>query len=134
MADLIVQKPVREFIDLDFMFTKHPETGNIMLKRKQNAVRQSVLHLLQLRKGDKPFHPEIYSPVYEFMFELATPTIRFTLEAEVAKYLAAYEPRLNVQAVNVSFPTVNSIKCDIVGILVNTTEPFTITYFVDRIR
>ena len=134
MADLIVQRPVREFVDIDFMFAKHPETGNLMLKRKQNAVKQSVMHLLQLRKGDKPFHPEIYSPIYEFMFELASPAIKFTLQAEIQKYLSAYEPRLNVQSVDVSFPSANAIQCDITGVLVNTTEPFTITYFVDRIR
>jgi len=134
MAEIIVQLPSREFVDIDQMFTRHPETGNVMLKKKQNAVKQSVLNLLQLRKWDKPFHPEISSPIYDYLFELSTPAIRMILESEVEKYISANEPRYVVTNVTVSFPDAHTIKCELEGTLVNTTEPFTIVYFVNRIR
>ena len=102
MATTIL-KPFREYIDLDFSFVKHPLTKNVSVKKTVSSVRQSILHLLLLKSGDKPFHPEIKSPIYDYLFENGSSVVQIVLEGEVKKYLAAYEPRVQVTFVKLLF-------------------------------
>lgn len=130
----IITKPSKEYVDIDFNFSAHPITKNIAIKKQVNSVKQSIMHLMRLKRGDKPYHPEIYSPIYEYLFENASPVMSVVLEDEVKRYLANYEPRCIVSDVNVSFPNNNSINCEIVGEVVNLKEPFTVFVLVNRLR
>lgn len=127
-------KPAREYIDVDFIFEMHPLTHNVAVKKQINSVRQSIKHLLLLRSWDKPFHPEIKSPIYEYLFENATPVVKVVLEGEVRKYLEVYEPRVEVSRVRVSFPNPNEIACTVDGTIINLSEPFTVSILLSRIR
>lgn len=124
----------REFIDLDFSFENHPLSSNLNLKKNVNAIKQSVKNLLLLKRGDKPFHPEIFSPIYDFLFENNTVASQIVLESEITRYLNTYEPRIEVQEVNVSFTDKNAISCEIVGVLRNTAIPVTVNILVERLR
>lgn len=124
----------REYIDLDFTFTKHPISNSVSVKKGVNAVKQSVLNLMRLKSNDKPFHPEIKSPIYEFMFDNASPIMEVVLEDEVKRYLEFYEPRVNITNVNVRFPGVNTLQCFIEGEVINISEPFTVNVLIERIR
>lgn len=134
MATTILSKPSREYLDLDFSFAKHPITSNVAIKKGINSVRQSILHLLQLKSGDKPFHPEIKSPIYDYLFENASSIVQVVLESEIKKYLSVYEPRAIIEYVDISFPDPNSINCTVVGQIINIKEPFTVTFLVNRLR
>lgn len=132
MVTLVKQS--REYIDLDFSFAKHPISNNVAVKKNVNSVKQSILNLMQLKSGDKPYHPEIKSPIYDYLFENASPVMQVVLEGEVINYLNYYEPRASITSVSISFPNVNAIICNIVGTIVNTNEPFNVSVLVDRIR
>jgi phage baseplate assembly protein W len=127
-------KPTREYIDLDFSFARHPVTNNVSIKKKLAAVKQSVINLLTLREGDKPFHPEIKSPIYGYLFENISNITKIVLEGEVRRYLGYYEPRIELLDVSVTFPDKNSIVCSVSGSLVNLSDPFTVTVLIDRLR
>lgn len=127
-------KAAKEYVDLDFSMVLHPITGNVPIKKQVNAVKQSILHLMRLKAGDKPFHPEIKSPIYSYMFDNASPIMGVVLEDEVKLYLRTYEPRVRVDSVEVSFPSTNSIRCNIQGEIINIKEPFTVFVLIDRIR
>ena len=129
-----LNRQVKEYVDLDFIFGAHPVTSNLYLKKSINSVKQSIMHLLRLRTGDKPFHPEIKSPIYDFLFESPSVIVQVVLEGEIKKYLNVYEPRVIVHTVNVSFPNPNAVSCDIVGEIINTEEAFTVKILVDRLR
>jgi phage baseplate assembly protein W len=122
----------KDFIDVDMSFAKHPTSKNILLKKNVNAVKQSVLHLMRLRSGDIPFHPEIKSPIYDFFFENTTSITKIVIESEVIKYLAVFEPRIEVTEVVVTFPDNNSIDCKIIGKIINLTNLVTINVLVDN--
>ena len=87
-----------------------------------------------LREGDKPFHPEIKSPIYTYLFENASSILEVVLEDEVKKYLGVYEPRVVIYSVKVTFPNPNEIACSIEGEIIAIEEPFTIMVMVDRLR
>ena len=131
---ITINKPSREFIDLDFSFDMHPVTSNVSIKKGNNAVKQSILNLLKLKTGDKPFHPEIKSPIYDYLFENASLIVQIVLEGEILKYINNFEPRVSIDTVSVSFPDNNTIACNIVGTMVNVSEPFSINIMIDRLR
>lgn len=127
-------KTSREYIDFDFSFDRHPITNNVSIKKGINSVKQSITHLLTLKEGDKPFHPEIKSPIYTYLFENASMITQIVLEDEVMRYLTVYEPRMKIVKVTISFPNPNAISCVVYGEIVNITEPFTVTVLMNRLR
>lgn len=124
----------RDYVDVDFRFTKHPESYNLSIKKNINAVKQSIINLLLLKEGDKPFHPEIKSPVFDNLFELNSAVEKIVLESEVLKYINTYEPRVLVNSVTVSFDSPNAISCSVVGQIINLQQPFEVNILVDRLR
>lgn len=134
MATTILRNKSTQYIDLDFSFARHPVTETVSVKKDKNAVKQSVLHLMFLKSGDKPFHPEIKSPLYDFLFETASPIIQTIIEGEVYRYINRYEPRIELTLVKITFPDVNTMSCEMEGVLVNTTEEITIKVLIDRLR
>lgn len=124
----------RQYIDVDFLMPMHPETGNVGIKKSINAVKQSILHLMQLKSGDKPFHPEIKSPIYEFLFENNTSVVQVVLEDAVKSYLNVYEPRVIINQVRVTFPSPNEIQCEIIGQIINLQVPITVNILINRLR
>jgi phage baseplate assembly protein W len=124
----------REFVDFDMGFGNHPISQNLSLKKNQNAIKQSVLNLLRLKKGDKPHHPEIYSPVGDYLFENNTAATKIVLEGEISNYLSLYEPRIDITSVSVTYPDANSIEVDIFANIVNTSTPVTINILIERLR
>lgn len=130
----ILNKEIRNFIDVDFNFIKHPITNNLPIKRNVNAVKQSVMNLLTLKEYDVPFHPEIKSPIYRFLFENFSIIEKLVLEGEIRKYLNVYEPRLKINTVTIYYPSPNEIQCSIVGELLNLMEPITVNVLIDRLR
>jgi len=129
-----LKKPVRDYIDVDFSFAKHPLSDNVSTKKNINAVKQSIKHLLLLRSGDKPFHPEIKSPIYDYLFENGSAVVQVVLEGEVRKYLGVYENRIQVTYVKVSYPSPNELRCEVAGTIINLQEPFTVSILVERLR
>lgn len=129
-----IYKTVREYIDLDMAFTKHPVTMNVGIKKNVNAVKQSVINLLLLKEGDKPYHPEIKSPIGGFLFENASTVTKILMESEIIKYLDTYEPRIRNISCEVTFTGNNDISVNVSGEIINIEQPFTVNILVSRIR
>lgn len=127
-------RTTREYVDVDFSFENHPESKNLLIKKNGNAVKQSVINLLLLKSGDKPFHPEIKSPIFDSLFETGSVVQKVILESEVKKYLSRHEPRIIVSQVVVSYDQPNAISCLVRGEIINLQQPFEVNILVDRIR
>jgi phage baseplate assembly protein W len=97
-------------------------------------VKQSIVNLLLLKEGDKPFHPEIKSPIFDNLFELNSAVEKIVIESEVLKYINTYEPRVLVESVTVSFDSPNAISCSVIGQIINLQQPFEVNILVDRLR
>lgn len=129
-----ITRNTRSYIDVDFQFSKHPESNNLTLKTNANSVKQSVIHLLMLREGDKPFHPEISSPVFKYWFENFSVVEKFIVESEIKKYLNLYEPRIEINSIVISSSNPNEMDCTILGTIINLQQPITINTLIERIR
>lgn len=129
-----ITKENYNFIDFDFNFGSNPISANINLKRNANAIRQSVINLLMLKKGDKPFHPEIRSPISFHLFDNFSLQVAAIVESDIKRYINYYEPRIVVNSVSINTTNANTINFSIIGTIKNTIETININFLVDRLR
>lgn len=89
------------FRDLDLAFSANPITGDVARKYDENAVKQSIKNLIQMRPYESPFHPEISSQVYNLLFELASPVTAELIRTSIIQVITKFEPRVAQFAVDV---------------------------------
>jgi phage baseplate assembly protein W len=125
----------RKYSDLNFNFTEHPKTADVTKKTNEEAVKQSVRNLVLTSYYERPFHPEIGSPVYSLLFDNIDVNTRNFLKTSIIQLIENYEPRVEVIDVLVDVdPSNNALSIDILFKIINTTNPITINVLVDRVR
>tara|TARA_B100001094_G_scaffold133263_1_gene129136 strand:+ start:190 stop:582 length:393 start_codon:yes stop_codon:yes gene_type:complete len=91
---------IKDAVDLDLNFTKHPITGDVAKTTGIAAIKRSVRNLILLNTGDKPFHPEISTDTTSELFENFTIFTSSDIEDKIKKTVERYEPRVRVEEVN----------------------------------
>ena len=92
---------IKDAVDLDLNFTKHPMTGDVSKVTGVEAIKRSVRNLILLNDGDKPFHPEISTDTTGQLFENFDIFTASDLEEKIKSTVSTYEPRVFVEEVNV---------------------------------
>ncbi len=130
-----MSRNTRIFSDLDLNFTAHPVTGDISRKFDENAVKQSLKNLMQLRHYEKPFHSEIGSPLRELLFEPITPLTELMARRAIIDLIANFEPRVDLVDVEViASDENNSFYVSVTFKIVNTEKPLTLDFVLERTR
>ena len=125
----------RTFSDLDLNFIANPVTGDVFKKFDENAIKQSVKNLVMLNHYEKPFHPEIGSPVYALLFEPFTPMFKVTMERAISYVIQNFEPRVRLLNVEVSpDEDNNAVYVQIEFAIINTTQPLVVDFILKRTR
>tara|TARA_E500000178_G_scaffold346655_1_gene398635 strand:+ start:669 stop:1115 length:447 start_codon:yes stop_codon:yes gene_type:complete len=92
-------KSSRIYSDLDLFFDKKNSNSDVNIVEDVQAVKRSIMNLVQLNPHDKPFHPEISSGVRQMLFENMTPITSIILARHIEDVINNYEPRARLQAV-----------------------------------
>jgi len=130
-----IKRQVRHFKDIDLMFQANPLTGDIVKKYDDDAVKASIKNLILTMNYERPFHPEIGSPIYGLLFELASPITASIIEKAVTYTISNFEPRAKLNYVDVKpSPDMNSYEVTVNFSLVNYYEPFQVTVILQRLR
>jgi phage baseplate assembly protein W len=125
----------KDYTDLDLDFMPHPTTKDVMRKTGTEAIKRSVRNLLLTNFYDRPFQSYIGSNALKLLFENATPITSNFLENAIRETLRTFEPRINVQALEIKFDNDNNgYNVKLYFIIVNRNEPAVITLFLERIR
>ena len=103
----------RIFSDVDFSFTAHPTTGDVMRVYDVTAIKAAVKHLVLTEFYGRPFHPEIGSSVAGLLFENWSPLLDKAVETTITDIIKSEEPRAEVMEVRAKF------------------NPGTLTYYVE---
>ena len=131
----MANRNTRTFSDLDLNFTKHPATGDVVLKYDEQAIKQSVKNLVLTSHYERPFHPEIGSQIRALLFEPATPMLAITLKQAIMNTINTFEPRVKLIDVIITLsPDMNSIYTTIEFTIINTTRPITLSLVLERTR
>ncbi|CAB4124112.1 COG3628 Phage baseplate assembly protein W [uncultured Caudovirales phage] len=125
----------KTYKDLDLNFIPHPITKDINKKVGVNAVLQSLKNLLFLNHYEKPFHPEIGSNIRKMLFEPIDPVIAGILAKEIQDTITNFEPRVDIRNVYVMENTDgNGFDVTLEFYMVNSPEPITVSFFLERLR
>jgi len=122
-------------IDLDINFDMNPLSGDVALRKDEEAIKRSLRNLLLFRRGEKPFHPEIYSGIQDILFELTDPVALIELKKRIANMIRAYEPRVSAAAVDVvDVIDRNEVRVTIFFTIRNVQRQFSTTVALKRLR
>ena len=125
----------REFVDLDLNFKKNPITKDVISKKGQNAIKQSIKNLVLTRIGEKLFSPTIGSYVYNLLFDNIVPETTIALQTSIEDVINTYEPRAIVNQVIVDpDPNNNGYLITLIISFVNSPEPTAVEFFLERLR
>lgn len=130
-----MSRNTRIFSDLDLNFSAHPVTGDISRKFDENAIKQSLKNLMQLRHYEKPFHSEIGSPLRELLFEPITPLTELMARRAIIDLISNFEPRVDLIDVEViASDENNTFYVSVTFKIVNTERPLTLDFVLERTR
>lgn len=125
----------RLFSDLDLNFRPHPVTGDVIIKKDVEAVKQALKNLIQVRNYEKPFHSEIGSPIRSALFEPMTPMTSFMVRRAIVDLISNFEKRVQLLNVEViASPENNSLYVNIVFKIINTETPLELEFMLERTR
>jgi phage baseplate assembly protein W len=123
------------FRDLDLNFDVHPNSKDLITLKGDDAVSRSLRNLIQYDHYEKPFNPDFGSNIRRSLFENFGPQTATTLKNEITQVIQNYEPRVDVQSVNVSADTdENRYRVVIKYLVVNQATTRTAQLFLERLR
>ena len=125
----------RQFVDLDLNFKRNPITNDVVSKKGQNAIKQSIKNLVLTRIGEKLFNPLVGSYVYNLLFDNIVPETTIALQTSIEDVINTYEPRALVNHVMVDpDPDNNGYLITLIVSFVNSPEPTAVEFFLERLR
>ena len=130
-----MSRNTRLFSDLDLNFRPHPVTGDVIIKKDEEAIKQALKNLIQMRNYEKPFHSEIGSPVRQALFEPITPMTSLVVRRNIIDLVSNFEQRVKLINVEVvASPENNSLYVGITFRIVNTERPLQLEFMLERTR
>lgn len=131
----ILFNPNKLYKDIDFSFEAHPETGDVLKKIDNNAVKQSIRSLIETGFGERLFEPEIGSPIRKLLFEPMDPITTETIRRAIENTIQNYEPRVRLDIVDVT-PKYdeNAYEISIYFTALGINQPTSITITLQRLR
>lgn len=111
----------RSFKDISLSFKRHPVTNDILILKNEDAIKRSVINLVQTQLGERFFNDLLGTSVNSSLFELATEEINIILQREIETVLSNFEPRIRLNNIEVElvddYNELNvKIMYDIVGL------------------
>lgn len=125
----------KKYVDIDLNFGNNPFTKDIMQKKGDFAIKQSVKNLVLSRITERPFQPQIGSQVYNILFDNIIPETAITLRTSIENVINTFEPRAVIRSVE-CIPDYdnNGFHVEIVFSLINDPSPITIDFFLEWLR
>jgi phage baseplate assembly protein W len=135
MATNWQKDPVLSFSDIDMDLTKDPLTEDVTSITGEEVVKQSLKNLLQFKRYEKPFHPEIESGITDLLFEPVSPIIMIQMKRKITELIQTYERRVRAVQVDIfDLMDENSYRIDVQFQVQNKVDVFRATVIVERIR
>jgi phage baseplate assembly protein W len=125
----------RTFRDLDLNFTIHPVRKDVNVFKNEFAIINSIKNLVLTNHYERPFQPELGSNIRRLLFEQVDSITAAQIEREITEVIGNFEPRAQVSRVDaIPSPDENLYKIRLEFFIINSSEPITINFFLERIR
>lgn len=136
-SDKISPNRLKNKIYQDFFVTNFfsEDTKDLILLDNEDAVKQSVINILLTNTGERLFNPTIGSEINKLLFENVSNQTTSTLILLIKNAIENFEPRAKILDVVASpRPDENAYAVTIVFSTVNTTQPITLEFLLNRVR
>jgi phage baseplate assembly protein W len=125
----------RLYSDFDLGFTANPVTGDVSKKYDVNAVKQSLKNLILTQFYERPFQPNLGSPVYKLLFENLDAITANSIEVQIDLMINQFEPRVRRQQIVVEpDPDLNAYSVTITFYVYGIKDPAKFTTMLTRSR
>jgi phage baseplate assembly protein W len=125
----------RSFKDLDLNFTSHPIKKDVSRHYNEKAVINAVKNLVSTNFYEKPFQPDFGAGIRGLLFEPVDSVFGASIERKLTEAINNYEPRVAIESITaIPAPDENGYKVRLVFFIVNSPNPVTINFFLERIR
>lgn len=130
-----VRKRTSLFSDFHKDLTVNPISGDLAVKRDEEAVKESIKNLILTDKGERLMQPTIGGNIRAMLFENITPAVIKMIQEQIKTTIETYEPRASLIDVNVlSSIDDNRVEVNIYFYINNATQPISLSVFLERIR
>jgi len=99
--------------DIDLNFIKNPLTGDINVKRNDDAVKQSLRTLMLMSLYEKPFNNELGADLRGFMFQNYITGTDEKIRERIRAVVTKYESGIRIKTLNVSTTDKNEITINL---------------------
>ena len=90
------------FQDLYSSFAVHPDTGQLLFKKNEQAIGQAIRNLVMTNHLEVPFQPSLGGNITRLLFAPMSPQIESELVQSIRQVISEYEPRATVTDVTVA--------------------------------
>jgi phage baseplate assembly protein W len=124
-----------DYSDLDLDFILQETTGDVVIRKGDDAIQRAVRNLILTNFYERPFQSYLGSGVTGLLFENMTPMTENNLKLAIREVIDNYEPRVQLQEVITRFDIDNNgFDVTLYYKILNTNEPIVAGLFLERIR
>lgn len=126
----------KSFKDLSITFKPHPVTGDLIVVKDEADVKQSIVNLLLINKGERFFNSDIGSSITELLFEALDYGTASLVQSYITDTLNKYEPRIRILSLTTS-PNFDDNGFDVdLEFEIDGREdfPVNVSFFLERTR
>ena len=125
----------KTYQDLDFEFTPHPVTGDVVRVKDANSVKRGIKNILLTENTERLFQPEVGSGLKNLLFEQMSDITAQLLEDEVRSAVESWEERAELIEIIVTPDyDYNRYRVAVTFRIVNQIEEQTLEVFLQRER
>lgn len=123
------------YVDLDLDLPVSPDTGDLIFKTDEDAIKRAIRNLVLTGKYDRPFQPHLNSRISKMLFELGNPITAIQIRSNIIDMIEQHEPRAQVLGVEVEFrPDENACTATIRFRVKNTPKTASLVVTLARTR
>ena len=125
----------RTYSDLDFDFTRHPVTGDVIRVTDSTSVKRGIRNILLTENTERLFQPEVGSGLKGLLFEQMSDITAQLLEDEVRAAVESWEERADLLEIIVTpDEDYNRYKVAVTFRIINQLEEQSLEVYLQRER
>lgn len=133
MAEVKITNDV--FTDIDTDFDSSPVTDDVLRIKNVEAIKRSIRNIVLTNKGERPFNPIFGSNIKAFLFENASPFIKYVLAREIEDSIRNFEPRASeIKCKITGRLDANELIADVSFTPINSTQSVRVNLILERSR
>ena len=124
----------RWYTDIDLNITPHPSSGDLVLKKDNDAVKRSLRNIMLTNNFERPFKPNFGANLRGLLFELADDITKMEIRNQISEALEMLEPRVRIDEIYLTQTRPNEMNVNLHYGIVGSREPQEIEVILQRVR